>query len=238
MARPVLVAILAAGLMNLSTLAAGGRPLGMVVTAENAHLAEANATMGTNVFAGDYLETGPGGTLRVKVGPNQLYLAAISSAVLLEEQNKVQVKLTHGTIGFSSPAANHFEIETPVGTVRAADGKSAFGEVTLIGSQQILVAAYHGSIVVSNAGMERTIAEGDAYNVSLAQGPQGAGTGNDDNTDNPDNGNNGGNQKRGGYAIHNHAPLIFTAVVAGVLGGLGYAVWHFSTESDYVPPSN
>ena len=26
-------------------------------------------------------------------------------------------------------------------------------------------------------------------------------------------------QKRGGYAIHNHAPLIFTAVVAGMLGG-------------------
>lgn len=234
-ARPVLVAILAAGLVNLSTLAAGGKPLGVVVTSENAHLAEANAAMGTNVFAGDYLETGPGGTLRVKVGSNQLYLASISSAVLLEEQNKIQVKLTHGTISFSSPAESHFEIETPVGTVRGADGKAAFGEVTLISPQKILVAAYHGSIVVSNAGVERTIAEGDAYNVSLAQGPQGAGTGNDDNTD---NGNNGGNKKGGGYAIHNNAPIIFTAVVAGVLGGLGYAVWHFSTESDYVPPSN
>lgn len=234
-ARPVLVAILAAGLINLSTLAAGGKPLGVVVTSENAHLAEANAAMGTNVFSGDYLETGPGGTLRVKVGSNQLYLSSISSAVLLEEQNKIQAKLTHGTISFSSPAASHFEIETPVGTVRAAEGKAAFGEVTLVGPQQILVAAYHGAIVVSNAGVERTIAEGDAYNVSLAQGPQGAGTGNDDNTD---DGNNGGNKKRGGYAIHNNAPLIFTAVVAGVLGGLGYAVWHFSTESDYVPPSN
>jgi hypothetical protein len=191
--------------------------------------------MGTHVFAGDFLQTDPGGTLRVKVGSNQLYLASASSAVLLEEQNKIQVKLTHGTIGFSSPVAARFEIETPVGTVRASDGKAAFGEVTLVGPQKILVAAYHGSLVVSNAGMERTIAEGDAYNVSLAQGPQGSGTGTDDNTDTANS--NGSNQK-GGYAIHNHQPLIFTAVVAGILAGVGYAVWHFANESDYTPPSN
>jgi hypothetical protein len=236
-ARPVLVALLSAGLLNISTMAAAGKPLGMVVNAENAHLSYVNATMGTNVFAGDYLETDPGGTLRIKIGANQVYLSSASSAILMEDQNKSGVKLTHGTVGFSSPASAHFEIVTPVGTVRAADGKPAFGEVTLISPQKILVAAYHGSVVVSNGTTERTIAEGDAYNVSLAQAPQGSGTGNDDNNGNG-NGNSNGNQKGGGYAIHNAEPLIFTAVVAGIMAGVGYAIWRVADESDSTPPSN
>jgi len=230
-ARPILVALLTVGLVNLSAMAAGGRTLGMVVAAENAHLGEATAEMGTNVFAGDYLQTDPNGTLRVKVGANQLYLASASSAMLLDEQNRIRVKLTRGTIGFSSPLENRFEIETPVGSVRAQDGKAAFGEVTLVGPQTIMVAAYHGSLVVSYAGVERVIAEGDAFNVSFAQGPMGAGTGDDDNNA---GGGNGGNQS-GGYAIKNHGPLIFTAVFAGALAGLGFLVWHFTTESDSTP---
>jgi hypothetical protein len=240
MARPVLAILLAAGLLNLSTWAAAGKPLGMVVTAENARLSEATATLGTNVFSGDYLQTGPSGTLRLKIGANQVYLASESSAILLGEQNSSRVKLTHGTIGFSSAAANQFEIETPVGTVRPANGKAAFGEVTLVGPQKILVAAYHGSLVVSNGGMERTIAEGNAFNVSLAQNAQGAGTDNDST----DNGNsNGGNQGNQGnhkvhYGIHSSEPLIFTAVMGGILAGVGYGVWSLSDESDSTPPSN
>jgi len=229
-ARQFLVALLTAGLLNLSTMAAGGKTLGVVVAAEDAHLGEADAAMGTNVFTGDFLQTDPGGTLRVKVGLNQLYLTSASSAILLEEQNEIRVKLIQGTIGFSSPVANHFEIETPVGTVRAADGKPAFGEVTLIAPGKIMVAAYHGSIVVSNAGVERTIPEGEAYNVALAQDGQSTGTGDDNNTDNG-NSNGTGNQQ----GIHNHGPIIFTAVVSGILAGAGYAVWHVVTESASAP---
>jgi len=239
--RTVLVGLLSAGLLNLSTLAAGGQPLGMVVTAYNAHLGDATAAMGTNLFAGDYLHTEAGGTLRVKIGSNQLSLASSSAAILLQErnqeQNKIRVKLTQGTIQFSSPAANPVEIETPVGTVRAASGKSGFGEVTLISPDKILVAAYRGSLVVSREGLERTIAEGDAYNVSFAQTTEGAGSGNGDNTGNG-NGNNQGNQQGGGYAVHNNGVLIFTAVALGAMAGLGYAIWHFANESDSAPPAN
>ncbi len=248
-ARPFLVVFLATSLLNLPAMAAGGKPVGMVVTAENAHLGEANAAMGTNIFGGDSLQTDPGGTLRVKVGGNQLYLASASSATLLDEQSKIRVKLTQGTIGFSSPIPSQFEIETPVGTVRAANGKAAFGEVTIVGPQKILVAAYRGSILVSGGGVERIVKEGDAYNVTflpnadpsaLAQGPQGAGASNGTDKDNGnDNGNNqndsGNNQKGGGYAVQNHGPIIFTAVVLGIAAGGAFAAWHVATESDSTP---
>ena len=170
-ARPVLVALLSAGLLNISTMAAAGKPLGMVVTCRERPSGYANATMGTNVFAGDYLETDPGGTLRIKIGANQVYLSSASSAILMEDQNKIRRKAHARNDWLFFPGFGHFEIVTPVGTVRGADGKPAFGEVTLISPQKILVAAYHGSVVVSNGTTERTIAEGDAYNVSLAQGP-------------------------------------------------------------------
>ncbi len=93
-----------------------------------------------------------------------------------------------------------------------------------------MVAAYHGAIVVSNAGFQRTIAEGNAYDVSLAQGPEGSGigTGSDDNS-----GSTNVPQK----AIHNYE-LVFTAIIMGTLAGLGYLVWHVANESDPTPPSN
>jgi hypothetical protein len=122
-------------------MAAAGTPLGMVVNAENAHLSEATAALGTNVFAGDSLQTDPDGTLRVRVGSNQVYLAAASFAMLLQDHDNIRVKLDRGTVGFSSPAASHFEIETPVGIIRGANGKAAFGEVTVIGPGKIMVAA-------------------------------------------------------------------------------------------------
>jgi hypothetical protein len=117
--------------------------------------------------------------------------------------------------------------------------------VTLVGPQKILVAAYHGSIVVSDCGMERTITEGNAYNVTFlpsadpstpAQQPQDSGTGSNGNPSG--NGNGGGNQKGGRYGIRNHSALIFTAAVAGVLAGVSYAAWHIATESDSTPHSN
>lgn len=237
-ARMLLTGLLAASLLNVPpAAAAAGKPLGVVVKVENARLAGENAALGTNVFAGDYVETDPGGTLRLKLGANQLYLGSASSAIVLEEQNKVRLKLTHGMLGFLSPGENQLEIETPVGLVRAAKGTGAFGEVTLLGPQQILVAAYHGAIVVSGAGVERTIKEGDAFNVSLLpnadpsapdQGPQGAGTGNN-------NGNNNGNSNTQ-KGIQNYGQVIFTAAVLGMAAGGAYAAWDLTTESNPNPP--
>jgi hypothetical protein len=239
LARSCLIAFVVAGMLNAPAIAAARKPIGMVVTAANAHLGEEIAAIGTNIFPGDTLQTDPTGTVRVKVGGNHLYLAPASSAVLLGESRAVLVKLTQGTIGFSSPAAGQFEVETPVGIVRTVPGKSASGEVTIIGPQKILVAAHRGSLVVAGSGVERTINEGDAFNVTFVPDPQGPeGTGTDSHSDQQSGtsgGNNGGNGNGNHYALKNHSRLIFDSIVIGVLAGAGVGAWELATESDSKP---
>ena len=103
----------------------------------------------------------------MKFGATQLYLNSGQCGTIGQEGPPLRVALTQGTLGFSSNAGDQFEIDTPVGIVRGADGQRAFGEVTILGPRTILVAAYHGSLVVAGSGVQRTIPEGDSYNVTF-----------------------------------------------------------------------
>jgi hypothetical protein len=216
--RSILVAVLASG-MIASPLLAAAKPLGMVVLAQNAHLGEADLALGTNVFSGDYLQTEPHGNLRMRVGAAQVYLTAASAAVLDQQGDTIGAKLVRGTVGFSSAPATGFEIVTPIATVRPAKS-AAFGEVTLVNQQTILVAAYRGSLLVKGAGIERVIPEGSAYNITFSPDPQPAAS-----SPNP----------QGAYGVSNHGHIIFAAIVLGFAAGGAYAAWHFSTESDTNP---
>lgn len=220
--RSTLIGFVISGLVGLPAMAAGARPLGVVVTADKAHLSGATASIGADVFTGELLETEPSGTLRLKFGATQLYLNPASNVVLGQEANPLRVILNKGTVGFSSNVADQFEVQTPVGIVRSADGQRAFGEVSIVGPNKILVAAYHGSLVVSGAGMERTITEGNAFNVSLSPDPEPAGAA--PSPGSPQRAYNSG-----------HQSLVVTAVIIGVSAGVGYAVWHYTTESDTTP---
>lgn len=217
-ARSVLAAILVAGMLDLPTMAAAGTPVGMVVTAENAHLGGANASTGTDVYTGDSFQTDPGGTLRLKLGSSEIYLASASAATLAQQNNQVNVKLVRGTVGFSSAVGDQFQIETPIGIIRSVNGQRAFGEVTVTGPQSILVAAYHGSLLVSGSAGERTIKEGDAYNVSLAPDATAA-PANPAPTPAPVSG------------LQNH--YVFDAVVLGAAAGAAAAFWVVFGNSDY-----
>lgn len=227
----LLIALVASGMLNPSLMAAA-KPLGTVVAAENAHLGDAVLALGTNVFPGDFLQTDSNGTLRLRMGSTQVYLAAGSAATLQQAPDQLTgrfgANLVRGTVGFSSALPGSFQVDTPVATVRSNQGP-AFGEVTLMGPNTILVAAYRGSLLVTGNGVERVIPEGDSFNVTLlpdpdpAQGPQGAGTGNTKA------------QRASSYGVNNHGQIIFTAIVIGLAAGGAYAAWHLATESDPQP---
>ena len=226
-----LVALLVSAMSNPSVVAAA-KPLGTVVAAENAHLGDAVLTLGTNVFPGDFLQTDSSGTLRLRIGLTQMYLAAGSAALLESAPDQATgrsgAQLVRGTVGFSSALPDSFQLDTPVATVRPYRG-SVFGEVTLVGPNTIVVAAYRGSLLVTGNGAERVISEGDSVNVSFlpdpdpAQGPQGAGTGNTKS------------QRSGSYGVANHGQLVFTAIIIGLAAGGAYAAWHLAAESDPQP---
>jgi hypothetical protein len=200
-------------------------PMGMVVSAVNAHVAGANAASGADVYAGDYFDTESGGNLRLKLGSTQIYLRPASGAVLDENGTTMGVKLTRGTLGFSSATASRFQVETPVGIVRAADGQRAFGEVTILGPQKIMVAAYHGGLVVEGSGISQTIKEGNSYNVTFVPASDPASAAPAPPAPKPVPALQGG-----------AGSLIFDVAIIGAAALTGALVWHFETESDSTPP--
>ena len=170
--RSSLIAFLIGGLITLPAMAAAARAVGMVVTAEHAHLGSAGAASGADVFPGDYLDTESGGTLRLKVGVGQMYLLASSAAVLAQEEDRVVAHLQHGTIGFSTPAPAALAIQTPLGLVHGVDGQPrVFGQVNLLTLGKMQISAYEGTLILDgNDGRKTTIAAGQTYEALSGSG--------------------------------------------------------------------
>ena len=207
-------------LLSVAVTIAADIPTGVVSDAVLAHVDGADAALGANVYAGDALNTYPGGTLRMRVGSGQLFMLASSEASVTQDHGRIDMIMKSGTAGFSGTIDDPLEIDTPVGTVRPANDKHAFGQVTITGASQIIVTSYEGTLSLTHDGEERMIEAGKSYRVTLAapappaapypQGGQGAGTSN------------------------NHRRLIFEAILIGGTAAVGYVVWHVLSES----PSN
>lgn len=179
--RSILVAILIVGLVNLPAMAAGEKPLGMVVESQHALLDNANAVAGVDVYAGDTFATDQGGSLRLKLGGSQVYLLASSSAKFLQQDDKVRASVDRGTLGFSTATPGQIEIETPLATVRGVNGQLVHGQVSVTDADRMTVTAYKGSLLVAADDQEQIIKAGQSYSVSVApeaaaggQTPEGA----------------------------------------------------------------
>lgn len=186
--RACLIAILAAGMLNLPAYAANDSPLGMIIQAEGlAHLGPTKAAIGSTVYPGDNVFTEAGSTMRLRVGGSQVYLLSESGASLSQGKDMVHVVVSHGTVGFSSPPNDPVGLDTPLGFVHPVPGHAAFGQVTLNSRIEMIVTAYHGDLIVEENGNVHTILEGKSYRItteleppaqpsSSSQSSQGSGT--------------------------------------------------------------
>jgi hypothetical protein len=163
----VLVTILIAGLMALPA-AAQQHALAVLVQAEDAQIDGQAAVTGTNVYAGETLSTGPAGSLRASLGPGHISLRAASSLALQQTDDALQLDLTAGTVAFSLPASSQFQIETPVGTVRAAtpSGQTS-AEITIASANEIVISAVSGDLEIDRPCENHTIRAGSTYRASL-----------------------------------------------------------------------
>jgi hypothetical protein len=186
--RACLIAILVSALLNLPAYAANDSPLGMIIQAEGlAHLGPTKAAIGSTVYPGDSVFTEAGSTMRLRVGGSQVYLLSESGASLSQGKDMVHVVVSHGTVGFSSPANDPVGLDTPLGFVHPVAGHAAFGQVTLNSRIEMIVTAYHGDLIVEENGNVHTILEGKSYRItaeleppaqppSSSQSSQGSGT--------------------------------------------------------------
>ncbi len=219
--RFLVVAFLAVGLINLPAMAAAEKPLGVVVSADHANLANAKATAGADVYSGDPISTDESGILRMKVGPGQIYLLALSAAMLEPPEDQIHARLDKGTMGFSTPAPSALQIETPIGLVRGVDPKPLFAQITIINPTRLRVSVYQGTVSVSRHGETKTISEGETYDVVLNTDLQ-------QNAPSPTPPPSGAGTSGGG------PPFSFSSVAwpAAAIGAAGLAVCALWPESD------
>jgi hypothetical protein len=172
-ARPCIAAMLA-GLLAFPGFAANEKPLGSVIQAQSAQISDSKVAIGTTVYPGDKVQTDAGGALRLRMGTTQLYLLASSSATLGQRSDALFAEVSRGTVGFSSNGADQLELEVPEGVIRAANGQPAYGQVTIVGPAEIIVSAFHGSLILDNDGELHTIPEGKSYRVTMDLEPAAA----------------------------------------------------------------
>jgi hypothetical protein len=154
-------------LIDLPAFAAAAKPLGQVVQAREALLDNSNLAVGTTVYPGDTVQTDEGGTLRLKLGTTQLFLLSSSAATFSQRENVIRATVGRGTVGFSADAASAVELAVPQGILRAANGQAAYGQVSIIGPQDVVISAYRGSLVLDNEGELHTIPAGNSYRVTM-----------------------------------------------------------------------
>jgi hypothetical protein len=219
--RYCLVGVLVIGLPDLPGFAANEKPLGLVTQAQEARMENAKLAVGTTVYPGDTVETDTGGTLRLKLGTNQLYLLASSAATLAQSSAIVRAVVDHGTVGFASNGTDKIELEIPEGILHAGDGVPAYGQVTITSPLEVVISAYRGTLVLDNEGELHTIPAGKSYRVTMELEPAAVAPAAQETQ--PDNAQTVKPRRRKRLAFY----VIFT----GALGGITYGVWQELAES-------
>lgn len=202
-------------LLRADTAATDGPPgrSAVVVLAQLAHIDNMNAVGGTTVYPGDSIDTAPGGSLRLTVGPGQVYLLSDSAVTLLHSGSVLQASLIRGTVGFSSLTDQDFQIVTPEGIVEAANGLPTYGQVTFAGVKDIVISTYTGELVLHRGNQTLAVKAGQSYYVSLVP-------------DDP-------YPQKGSTAYNYH--LEWRLVVIGAAAGVGYWLWRIFSVSPVTP---
>lgn len=226
-ARSCLVVVLVIGLLDIPGFAANEKPLGLVLQAQQASVDNAKLAVGTTVYPGDTVETDTGGTLRLKLGTNQLYLLASSAATLAQNSTIVHAVVAHGTVGFASNGADKIELEIPEGILRAADGVPSYGQVTITSPVEVVISAYRGTLVLDNEGELHTIPAGKSYRVRMDLEPAAVAPAADAAPQDTQSNNAQVVQPR----KRRRKKLAFYLIFTGAIAGMSFAVWDELNES-------
>jgi len=183
--RAIFAIVLSLSLISIHAWGAPTAALGTVIAANRAHLGEAKAEVGTTVYGGDNLSTEVQGSVQVRAGKARLLLLSSSSAVVSEAEGAAAAKLLNGAATFSTGNAHAFTLFASAAAIRALTNAPTIGQVSYMGSRELLVHATRGSLVVIVDNETQVVPEGASYRVLLdqpaemAQGPEGAGSGKD-----------------------------------------------------------
>jgi hypothetical protein len=155
-------------------------PLGIVVTADHAHVGQSPADVGTTIYGGDSLSTEAQGNVQVRAGAARLLLLNSTTAVVNDNDGAHSAKLIQGTAIFSTGNSRAFTLFASRAAISAQTDGPTIGQVEYVSEKELIVFAKRGDLRVTVDDESQVIQEGTAYRVLLdpevAQEPAGAGT--------------------------------------------------------------
>jgi len=140
--------------------------LGVVVKSTNANIGNAGASEGVTVYSGDYLTTGDGGDLLVRIGGLSLELEPSSGAHVYAAPYGAVVELNHGAVRYTTPGTqqNVIIVASDV-RVKPAVGMPDFGRVSIDDPCNITVYSQRGTADAKVGSESHLVEEGKAYRV-------------------------------------------------------------------------
>ena len=165
--RAILVAALAASLVDLPVSRAANRALGFVLAAESSQIDGIPATSGSNVFAGDALSTNPSGRIHLQFGADQIYIPASSGVTLATGKDGVTALLSAGTLEFASPHGTGLAVSADDVLVRPKQPQATHAQVTLLSKDELKIATVTGPLELELDGKSYTLAPGRTYGVRI-----------------------------------------------------------------------
>jgi hypothetical protein len=183
--RKFFTALVAFCLLSSPVIGAPAAILGTLVYADGARVGTTTASVGSTVFGGDHLSTDAAGSVQVRTAAARFLLKPLSNAILLQDPGIPAAILTHGSGVFSTANANAFALHALDAVIKANSNQPTVGQVTILGSNELLVQSVRGQLACDVNGDTRVIDEGESYRVVLDggnaaapdQGPSGSGTG-------------------------------------------------------------
>lgn len=168
--QAILIAALAASLVDLPAALAANRPLGFVLAADSSQIDGIAATSGSNVFAGDALSTDPAGRIHLQFGADQIYLPSSSGVTLAAGKDGVTAVLSAGTLEFAAPQGAGLAVNADDVLILPRKSQPTHAQVTLLGKDELKIAVVAGSLDLQLDGKSYTLAPGRTYGVRVVDG--------------------------------------------------------------------
>ena len=171
MLRFVLVAIVTAAVVGVPVCAAPASspsaPLGVVMSAENAHVGAGVTASGETIYDGDRLETPDHSTLRVRLGLGQLLLRQNTVADVHSFPNGFAADLDAGTVVVSSAEGQTFQLMADGAMIRPANEQPAAAQIEKISGTELLLTGTRGTLLVTMGDETKTLDAGNSYRLEV-----------------------------------------------------------------------
>jgi hypothetical protein len=138
--------------------------------AQGAQISQVAAVNGTSLYPGDTLSTDATGSLRVRFGTSQLMLGPATAVKIGQAEHAIAANVQRGIIRFAAAGAA-IEFQALDHVVVRAQGDAASGEFAVVSSTEFQVACTRGGLIVEIDGVQRIVAAGASFDVTLKDAP-------------------------------------------------------------------